>query len=211
AARTPGGPPPPPLPRVAYSAFVDPSGGSMDSMTLAIAHAELDGDKVVALLDEVEEVRPPFSPEQVVERFVATLRRYRVDHAVGDRYAAEWSAEAFRKHGVEYVASEKPKSAIYLEALPMFTSSRVRLLDLPRLLAQLLGLERRTARGGKDTVDHPPGGRDDVSNAACGALLSAASSIDAGFDVLAGNVRAERAVRVLERDGRNELAWMRRI
>src|SRR5262249_44691039 len=144
----------PPLPRVAYHAFTDPSGGSRDAFTLAVAHVEVDGDRVVAVLDQVEAVEPPFSPESAVERFVGTLRRYRCDHVVGDRYAAEWSAEAFRKRGVAYVASERPKSQIYLEALPMFTSGRVRLLDLPRLLAQLLGLERRTARGGKDTVDH---------------------------------------------------------
>lgn len=48
---------------------------------------------------------------------------------------------------------------------------RVRLLDLPRLRAQLVQLERRTARGGRDTVDHAPGGHDDLANAAAGALL----------------------------------------
>ena len=31
-------------------------------------------------------------------------------------------------------------------------------------------LERRTARSGKDSVDHPPGGRDDLANVCCGAL-----------------------------------------
>ncbi len=40
---------------VTYSAFVDPSGGAQDAMTLAIAHAEKD----VAVLDAVREVRPP--------------------------------------------------------------------------------------------------------------------------------------------------------
>jgi hypothetical protein len=31
-------------------------------------------------------------------------------------------------------------------------------------------LERRTTRGGKDSIDHPPGGRDDVANAIAGAV-----------------------------------------
>ena len=47
----------------------------------------------------------------------------------------------------------------------------VELLDCPRLSAQLCSLERRTARGGKDSIDHPPGGHDDLVNAAAGALV----------------------------------------
>jgi hypothetical protein len=39
------------------------------------------------------------------------------------------------------------------------------------ITAQLIGLERRTARGGRDSIDHPPGGHDDVANAAAGALV----------------------------------------
>lgn len=45
---------------------------------------------------------------------------------------------------------------------------------------QLVGLERRTARGGRDSIDHPPGGHDDVANAVAGALLGA--SKPAGYD-----------------------------
>ena len=51
--------------RAKYVAFVDPSGGSSDSFTLAIAHKV--GETVI--LDLVREVRPPFSPEGVVEEF----------------------------------------------------------------------------------------------------------------------------------------------
>ncbi len=47
------------------------------------------------------------------------------------------------------------------------------LLDNQRLRAQLEGLERRVARGGKDSIDHAPGGKDDVANAAAGALVAA--------------------------------------
>ncbi len=49
-------------------------------------------------------------------------------------------------------------------------SARIELLDNPRLIAQLCSLERRTSRGGKDSIDHGPGGHDDVINAAAGAL-----------------------------------------
>jgi hypothetical protein len=57
--------------------------------------------------------------------------------------------------------------------LPLLNSGRVELLELPKLLAQLAGLERRTARGGKDSVDHAPGGHDDVVNAAAISLVRA--------------------------------------
>src|SRR5262249_3889615 len=51
-----------PIPGVSYKAFVDPSGGSSDSMTLSIAHRQ--ENRVV--VDLVREWRPPFSPEFVV-------------------------------------------------------------------------------------------------------------------------------------------------
>lgn len=45
------------------------------------------------------------------------------------------------------------------------------MLNLPRLSAQLCGLERRTARSGKDSIDHAPGGHDDLVNAVAGVLV----------------------------------------
>jgi hypothetical protein len=81
-----------------YHAFVDPSGGSNDAMTLAIAHKE--GNTVI--LDMVRERRPPFSPEAVVEEFAKELKNYRITTVIGDRYAGEWPRERFRLHGVNY-------------------------------------------------------------------------------------------------------------
>lgn len=63
----------PPMQSMHYTAFCDPSGGSSDSMTLAIAHRE--GDRGV--IDAIREARPPFSPEAVVAEF-ATLAGHRV-------------------------------------------------------------------------------------------------------------------------------------
>jgi hypothetical protein len=158
-----------------YIAFVDPSGGSSDSMTLAIAH--FDGKNGLAVLDCLRERRPPFSPEEVVAEFVQLLRSYHVGKIVGDRYGGEWVSEAFSKasHSARYEASELSKSEIYRELLPLLNSKRVELLDNARLVAQLTSLERRTARGGRDSIDHPPGQHDDLVNAAAGALVSAAS------------------------------------
>jgi hypothetical protein len=72
-----------------------------------------------------------------------------------------------------YEQSERPKSQIYGELLPLLNSGRVELLDHARLVAQLCDLERRTSRGGKDSIDHTPGGHDDLGNAVAGALLLA--------------------------------------
>lgn len=147
-----------------YRAFVDPSGGSVDSMTLAIAHAE--DERVV--LDALREVRPPFSPEVVVGEFAQTLRAYRLSSVTGDRYAAEWVTERFRKAGIDYKRAEKPKTELYGDLLPAINSGGVELLDSARLVAQLCGLERRTSRAGRDSIDHAPGAHDDLANVVAG-------------------------------------------
>jgi hypothetical protein len=58
----------PPAPGVSYFSFCDPSGGSSDSMVLALAHRVygLEGNPGLAVIDAVRERRPPFSPEAVV-------------------------------------------------------------------------------------------------------------------------------------------------
>lgn len=157
-----------PLSSIRYETFVDPSGGSKDSMTLAISHRE--GD--LAVLDAVRERKPPFSPESVVAEFAELLTSYRVTRVRGDRYAGEWPREAFRRHGIEYEPAAKPKNDLYLALLPMLNSGTASLLDNERLVRQLVSLERRTSRGGKDSVDHPQHGsaHDDVANAVAGAL-----------------------------------------
>jgi hypothetical protein len=155
-----------PVSSVQYSAFVDPSGGSSDSMTLAVAHKQDD----LAILDAVREVKPPFSPEEVVTEFAALLKSYHITTVAGDRYAGVWPVEQFAKFGIRYDQSAKPKSDLYRDALPVLNSGKVELLDHPRLVAQLCSLERRTARGGRDSIDHAPGGHDDVVNSVAGVV-----------------------------------------
>jgi hypothetical protein len=139
-------------------------------MTVAIAHRDRGGR---AVLDAMRERRPPFSPDEVVVGFSGLLKAYGIRKVTGDRYGGEWPGERFRANGIEYVPSEKSKSDIYRDLLPLLNSRETELLDLPRLATQLVGLERRTARSGKDSIDHSPGGHDDVANAVSGALLLA--------------------------------------
>jgi len=117
-----------PLSDFEYRTFVDPSGGSKESFTLAIAHLE-DGK---AVLDAVRECRPPLSPEQVVADYAELLKTYQVGKVEGDRYAGEWPREQFRKHGISYEPADKTKSEIYLELLPGINSGKVELLDNAR-------------------------------------------------------------------------------
>jgi len=41
-------------------------------------------------------------------------------------------------------------------------------------VAQISCLERRVVRGGRESIDHPPNGHDDLANAAAGAITLAA-------------------------------------
>lgn len=165
---------------VRYSAFVDPSGGSSDSMTMAIGHKDGNG----AILDAVREIKPPFSPDVVCAEFAALLKTYRLQRVTGDRYGGEWPRERFRAHGITYEPAAQPKSDLYRDLLPLINSKRADLLDHERLLNQLIGLERRTSRGGRDSIDHAPGGHDDIANAVAGVfanLVSGKGSYDSTY------------------------------
>ena len=157
---------------ISYFAFTDPSGGSQDSFSLAISHKEHNN---TAVLDVIREIVPPFSPESVAKEFAELLKHYRIRQVWGDRYAGEWPREQFRKHNIIYRVSEKAKSDIYRDLLPIINSRKCELLDDPKLFTQLANLERRTARGGRDSIDHPPGSHDDVVNAVAGAILLASA------------------------------------
>ena len=136
-----------PLSSVRYVGFVDPSGGSNDSMTMCVAHRE--GAKVI--VDCIGERRAPFSPDSVVTEFAATFKTYKISRIVGDRYAGEWPREAFRKQGVTYDVAEMNRSELYLAFLPVLNSGRLDLLDNPRMVNQFVSLERRVARSGSDS------------------------------------------------------------
>lgn len=174
AAVVPGRREVPPCVGPAYYAFLDFAGGSGgDSATCAIAHVEVRGQRAVAVLDAVREVRPPFSPASVCDDFARLVRDYGLYTATADRFAGEFPVEQMQQRDVSVRPSARSKSDIYAEFLPRVNSRTVELLDVPRLVAQLAALERHTARGGKDSIDHPPGGHDDVANAAAGAVVQA--------------------------------------
>ncbi|SLN09975.1 hypothetical protein ROJ8625_00135 [Roseivivax jejudonensis] len=156
----------PPTTGVQYVAFVDPAGGGGDEFTLAIGHRE-DDAVVVDLSTGLKG-----SPAAIVEEYARTLGRYGVRRVVGDRYAGRWPRDEFAKHGIQYDVSDLDRSGLYLEMLAALNSGQVELPPCEVLSRQLIGLERRTSRSGRDQIDHGPGGHDDRANAVAGLVAN---------------------------------------
>jgi hypothetical protein len=87
----------------------------------------------------------------------------------------------FSKNSIRYECSQRDRSQVYLAALPLLNARRVKLLESTRLINQLCALQRRTSSGGRQTVDHPRNGADDLANAAMGAV---APCVDASLAVM---------------------------
>lgn len=160
-----------------YTMFVDPSGGRGDSFTAAIGHRE----GLTCVIDLLYEARAPFDSDAVIDGVAALAHGYNICTVYGDDYGADLTVAAFRRRRISYqrpkltntegAQGKLNKSELYLNSLQLFTSGNVKLLDNPRLVHQLTSLERRAARSGHDTVDHPPGGHDDLANAVCGCAV----------------------------------------
>jgi hypothetical protein len=156
---------------ITYSAFVDPSGGSEDSMTLAIGHRVRKPEERI-VIDAIREAQPPFSPSAVVDDFAALCRLFRVSKVIGDHYGGEFVKEPFRKHGIRFELCKSPKSDLYRDLLPLLNSGTIVLPRSDRLISQIVGLERRVTRAGKDSIDHGPSGHDDLINSVAGCAIA---------------------------------------
>jgi len=163
----------PPQARVHYTAFADPSGGRGDAAALALAHAE--GERVI--LDVARRWPAPHDPAVVVGEMAGILKAYGLRRVTGDRYAGAWPEQEFLKHGITYQAAAKDKSTLYLELLPLVLSGRAEILDIPQLFSELRNLVRRTRSAGRDLVDHPPRGQDDLANATAGACAQVGAEV----------------------------------
>jgi len=164
----------PPRPGTQYFAFVDGSGGMHDSYCAAVAHQE----NGVAVLDCLIEIRPPYNHDSATAQIAAMFKQYRCTSVIGDHYSGEWIVQAFAKCGITYRWSDRNRSDIYIDCLPLFTTGRARILDNKRLTSQFYSLERKPTASG-DKVNHGPGGHDDCANVAAGAMvLATADKLD---------------------------------
>jgi hypothetical protein len=142
---------------VTYHAAADPSGGRRDAFTVAIGHQV--GDRLV--VDVVRDWAAPFNPSGVVAEAADLCHRYRVHTLVGDNFGAEWIVEPFRQHGITYRGAALDRSRLYLELLPLVNAQSLALPDLPPLLRELRGLERRRGVSGRDRIVPLPHEHDD--------------------------------------------------
>ena len=163
----------PPREGMLYHVFVDMGGGRHDASTIAIMHSIGEGDARRYVVDVVRGRKG--DPHAAVREFVDLAKQYHCSTIWGDNYGAEWVAGSYREAGAEYLQSKLVRSELYLSGLPLFTRGVVSIANQPPLLRELRLLERRTARSGKDTVDHGVGGSDDYANSLFGALHLAAS------------------------------------
>jgi hypothetical protein len=167
-------------PNTTYRGFADTSGGRHDAYTFAVAHRDSDGRQII---DAVRERRPPFDPSAVTAEYATLAKSYGIGRVVGDNYSGQWVATEFEKNGVAYEPSPLSKSKIYLEVLVLFNIGTIEIPNNRRLISELKSLERRVRPGGRDVIDHPQGGRDDVANSVAGAaVLVAGTRAPPNFD-----------------------------
>lgn len=148
--------------RQKYHAHVDPAGGGQDEYCIAIGHRE--GERLV--VDVVRGMRGV--PAAITAEYAELLKQYRISKISGDRYAGSWPADEFKKHHIDYEPAEKVRADLYRDLLPVLNSGGIELPPCSKLANQLASLERRTARSGKDVIDHPIGGHDDRANVVAG-------------------------------------------
>jgi len=152
---------------VKYHAFVDMSGGSSDDAVLAIAHEDpSEKGKVIVDLIVNQGPVPPFDPNKCPTRWEPILDAYAVRTVHGDAYGGEVFASAFRERGLSYQKiKDTSASDLYESFEPVLNAGAVRLLDIPKLQQEALGLKWS---GGK--IVHPSGGHDDWINSVCGVV-----------------------------------------
>ena len=120
------------------------------------------------------------NPEDAVREIAEIISKYRINRITGDRYAAAWVSSAFEKNGIKYDPCKSPKSDLYLSLKGYINTGRVQFSTDKRLITELVNLERRRGRSGKDIVDHPPRGSDDLANSLAG-VCHVLTSLEGGL------------------------------
>jgi hypothetical protein len=139
-------------------------------MTAAIGHTE--GD--IAVVDAIVEIVPPFSPPDACAQIAGVLRSYNISTTTGDRWGLNFVSSEFQRHGITVEYSDKNRSDLYRECLPILRSRRARLLSNEKMVSQFANLERRALTNGGERIDHPAraGCHDDVSQVTAAVLAA---------------------------------------
>jgi hypothetical protein len=151
-----------------YAGATDPHGGGADEFAVSVCHRE--GNRIVQ--DAIRGYRGK-RPQDTVIEISALLKSYRIKRVVGDRYSGQWVRQAFLGQGIEYEVADITASESFLELLPLVNQGSIEILDERIQKGQLLSLERRKSKSGKDSLGHPASGHDDRANALALAAYSA--------------------------------------
>jgi hypothetical protein len=157
-----------------YHGYADPCGGSVDSFCFGVTHEENE----CIIVDVLREWRPPLSLDSVLAEIASICKRYGISRIQGDKYAAQWVTEGFKKVGITYEHCELTTSDLFRELVPVLNTRGVLLLDNQRAIGQICSLERRTGRSGKDSIGHPgvQGAHDDMACVIAGAVYLAGTA-----------------------------------
>lgn len=144
------------------------AGDNADAAALAVAVAGLTPE--LALVQRWE---PPFDPAVVAAEVAGLLRRYGLRRVGIDRFAPGLVGALLRQHGIEAEPAPRTTSEAFINLLTLINAGQVRLLDDPVLRRELSRLERRPGAAGREIVEHPRNGHDDVAAASAFALVAA--------------------------------------
>lgn len=131
-----------------YMIVVDNATGSaQDSLAMALGHLEVRDGAPVNVVDGVAEAKPPFDPSQAVVQIAGYAHEYGVPNVFGDRVGQGWCEPIYAQVGLRYEPLRMTKTELYLAGLALINSRQIELPDEPRLLNQIMGLQRRPMGG----------------------------------------------------------------
>jgi hypothetical protein len=151
---------------IAASAMPRPVCPDGDSYAAAIGHKL--GDEVI--ISAIREVRPPFSPAEVINTVLLPLcKAYGLHSVTFDNYAAGFAQNLVRNAGLAFDPAKKHKSELFLDPfLPLLNSRKIRLPRNERAINQICSLERSSQRSGRDQISAETHGHDDIANVIAG-------------------------------------------
>ena len=158
---------------VQYQAFVDPSGGRSDCMTLAIGHGE--GRECCGARLRAGRCGRRSTRRVRWRTWCRRCWRTGSGRCCGDRFGGVVAAGGVpQARGVvsDGGAAEigPVQGAVAGGEQPAVRAAR----SSPKLVTQLVGLERRVGRGGRDSIDHPPGDARRRGERGCGRVRGGA-------------------------------------
>jgi len=164
------------------TAAVDVSGGQSDAAAAAVVFRDREKVRVAA----ARRWPAPHDAGKVAKEIIAFFKPYGVRSAIADQYGSGVAKALYNRDGFYLRDAPMTRSEAYLGLLPLLSQGVVELPPLAVLRSELLGLQRRVARTGRDSVDHGRHSHDDLANAvALGVVQAMRTSLMSADDWIA--------------------------